>query len=595
MNNTQIYDNFLELKEITGKNEEFDFNFNVNKNKKEFEQEYLKFISLYNYFFFDTQRKAIATVFNSYPCALDNKTIEHLNKLYAKAKTLNKNIYIQLIAEFLFSYKKSLETEKYKKELEQDKLREYKGILYRNFPRNNFGPKGEIFKHTIKFYKNIVNYAIRKNQSIGFDQKIRMLSKFEKNQRMEKEYIEIFDYILREDKSLSELVKYDYNIKTHLTQYKSKILNSTENSYLSEESVEIFKELVENVENQEDFIKAFINKYIILCNELIKKVMLKEDNSILAISNFEQIVKELNKIKSTNISNNFKEKINECICKILCIKRKILSDTEYINSNLHEYNFEFKVPNKKIDAMHNDILNSFAKIYPYAKIDFNEMVSQSIKSYSEHPMLYLITNITIGNNELYYMNESRKTNNAFKNYYDVKGKEYINKNAKKLINLLEKDYYENMLKYTKTEFNFKIGLIASVLYKDIEKIKHSIDLARLDENTKNDNLYIEMTTQIIGIEVNIYKLLKINDIKPEESIEKNLELLFERYIENKFYRNAIMNIYYILYCEQGEHLRSDIIHGNLLSQQNYVRELIMIYACMIVINFMVSDAKNETN
>lgn len=179
MNNKKIYDNFLEFNEIKGINEKFDFTFNTSRNKKEFEQEYLKFISLYNYFFFDTYNKAIVTIFNSYLCTLDDKTIKHLRTLYEKSKELN-NIYAQLIAEFLFSYKKSLETEKYKNELGQNELRKYKGILYKTFPKNYFEPKGEIFKWTIKFYKNIINYVIKKDLSIRIDQKIRILSKLKK-------------------------------------------------------------------------------------------------------------------------------------------------------------------------------------------------------------------------------------------------------------------------------------------------------------------------------------------------------------------------------------------------------------------------------
>lgn len=593
MNSKKIYDNFLELKEIEENNEKFDFTFNASKSKKEFEQEYRKFISLYNYFFFDTQNKAIVTIFNSYPCALDDKTIKHIKTLYEVAKELNNNIYAQLIAEFLFSYKKSLETKKYKSELAQNELRKYKGILYKTFPRNCFELKGELFKYIIKFYKNVINYVIKNDLSIGIDQKIRILSKFKESERNEREYKKIFNYFLSDDKSLNKLIKYDYNILSHLTQYKSNTLNNAANSnYLSEQSIEIFEELLKNLDNQDDFIKKFINKYILLCNELTKQIILKKDNSILAISHFEQIIKELNKIKRTNISDKFKDKINECICKILCIKRKILSDTEYVNSYLHKHEFKFEIPHNQIDNMCNDILNNFAKIYPYVKIDFNEMISQSIKSYAEHPMLYLVTNITIGNNELYSINEPRDYINTFKSYYDTKGKEYSIKNAKKLRNILEKDYYENMLKYTQTEFNFKIGLIASIIHKDIEKIKHNIDLARLDGNKKSNNLYIEMATQIIGIEVNIYKLLEINNILPKESIEENLALLFEKYNKNNFYRNAIMNIYYLLYCKRGYHLRNDIMHGDLLSKNNYTRELIIIYTCMIAINFMVSNANN---
>lgn len=592
MNDTNIYDNFLDIEEIKGNNEKFNFSFNTNSNEEEFEKEFLKFISLYNYFYFDTQRKSIATVINSYTCALDDKNVEHLKKLYDKAKILKKDAYIQVIAEFLFSYKKSLETEKYKKEIEKNKLGKYKRYLYKNFMQNDFKPTGEIFKNTIEFYKNIIKYVIKKNQLIGFDKEIRILSKFEKNEREEKDYKEIFDYILNQDKNLSKLMEYDYSIEIHLKQYKNKVLLNTENGYLREQSVEIFKQIVEHIGSEDEFIKTFINKYVNLCNELMKKGMLKKENSVLAISNFEQTIKELNKIKKVNINNKYKKKVNECICGILCVKRKILNDTEYINSHLKEHEFKIDISNNDIENMRKDILNSFSRIYPYVKMDFNDMIIQSIEAYSKYPMRYSITNITIGNNELYYINENKEIYNAFKDYYDIKGREYTIGNASKLRNLLKKDYYEHMLEYVKEEFNLKIGFIASVLHNDIKHIKNSIDLARRGGNIKNDNLYVEMATQIIGIEVNIYKLMQINGIKPEKGIEKNLELLFQKYKENEFYRNAIMNIYYILYCEQGYHLRNEIMHGNLLGQQDCVGELILIYTCMVAINYMVSNAKN---
>ena len=97
-----------------------------------------------------------------------------------------------------------------------------------------------------------------------------------------------------------------------------------------------------------------------------------------------------------------------------------------------------------------------------------------------------------------------------------------------------------------------------------------------------------MVTQIIGIEINIYKLLEINSIEPTFDMEQNLEILFEIYIENNFYRNALMYIYYVLYCKLGYQLRDKIMHGDLIAKGSYVRELIMIYACMIIINFMIS-------
>lgn len=593
MNNLEIYENFLGSKEIIGRNEKFNLKFDINNSKEEFEIEYLKFISLYNYFFFDINSRAIMTIINSYSCTLDEDTIKYLINLYKKAKILNKNIYMQMIAEFIFSYKNSLETDKYRDELGQEKVRKYKGILYRNIQRNDFNTQGEIFKSTIKFYKNIINYARRKQKQIEIRKKIRMLSKFNENERDEKVYKEIFDYSIKENRHLEKLIKYDYNIKNHLEQYEKKILESPNNSYLSESSIEIFKEIVNNLENQEEFIKKYTNKYIKFCNELIQNVMIKKENSIIVISQIEQTIKELNRIKKLSINVDIKEKINECICKILCAKRNILSDTKYINRSLKQHEFKQKIPKKEVEKMREEILENFCKIYPYVKINFNNMISKSIQSYSEHPMMYITRSITITDNELYYMDEEIGVNSIFKSYYDNKGITYTKENIKKLRNLLQKDYYENMLKYTKMDFQFTIGLIASILYKDINKIKNNIELSRIDNNIKSNNLYTEMIIQIIGIEVNIYKLLKINNIEPEISIEKNLELLFEKYIENDLYREAIMNIYYILYCRQGENIRNDIMHGNLLHKPNYVAELIMIYSCIIAINYIVQTENNK--
>ena len=398
MNNVTIYNNFLEVERIIGNKEEFDYSFNYNSLKNIFEEEFLKFISVYNYFFFDENKKCITTIINSYPCALEDSIIMHLKKLYTTSKKLNKRTYKQVIAEFLFSYEKSLQTDKYKKDLGQNELKKYKGFLYKNFSRDNFETNGEIFQDTIDFYENIVNYSRKNNIFIGLDQKIRILSKFDENNKNTNEYKKIFNYILEQNKNLSQLIKYDYNISEHMQQYKNKILCTTENRYSSEEAVNIFKEVVDNVDNLEELIKSFINKYINICNNLIKSALLRTDNSILAISNFEQVIKELNKIKETNINNYFKQKIKECICQVLYAKRKILTDTEYINSKLQEHIFGFEISNKEIDKMHKDILNNFWKIYSYMKINFDDMISQSIKEYSNYALKHLITNIKIGNN-----------------------------------------------------------------------------------------------------------------------------------------------------------------------------------------------------
>lgn len=594
MKNSVIYDVFLQESNIDGNKAEFDLSFNIDNSNKIFEEEYLKFIFTYNYFFFDTTDKVIATIFNSYMCALGYKEAVYLRELYKKAKLLNKNVYAELIAEFLLSYKNSLETKKYKKELGQEKAREYKGILYKVFSRESFQKNGQIFKDVVQFYKNIIRYVSQKEISIDYNQKIRILSKFSEEQRQENAYKKIFDFFIQENKLLSELIKYDYNIRLHINLYKNQILNNSENGYINEGSVCIFRYLEKSKNTDDDLIKGFINKYINICNELTSIAIKKQENSISIISNIEQIIQELNQIKKALISKIYKEKISECINKVLYVKRKILNDVEYINSHLAKHDFKCEIPTGEIETMRNQIIEDFARLYPYGRINFDEMIIHSIESYAEHPMLNLVTKIVIDDNELYHISKERTIDNLFKKYYDKEGLNFTKENSKKLRNILSKDYYEHMIEYTKTQFELKIGFLTSVIYDDFNTIKQNIDNSRLDGNSKNNNLYVEMITQIIGIEVNIYKLLNINNLKSESSIEKNLENLFEKYIEDDFCRNGIMNIYYMLYCKEGYQIRDKVMHGDLLNKVDYTKELIMIYICMIFINYIVRSEEKNT-
>ena len=593
MKNSVIYDVFLQESNIDGNKDKFNLSFNINDSNKIFEEEYLKFIFTYNYFFFDATHKIIVTIFNSYMCALGYEDVVYLRELYKKAKLLNKNVYAELIAEFLLSYKNSLEAKKYKTELGQEKAREYKGILYKVFSREAFQKNGQIFKDVVQFYKNIIRYVSKSRISVDYDQKIRILSKFSEKQRQESAYKIFFDFFVQENKLLSELIKYDYNIGQHINLYKNEILNNSENGYINEDSVCIFRHLVNSGNINDDIIKGFINKYVNICNELTSRAIKKQENSISIISNIEQVIQELNEIKKASIGKAYKEKISECINNVLYVKRKILNDVDYINSHLAKHDFKFEIPKGEIETVRNQIVEDFAKLYPHGKIDFEEMIIQSIKSYAEHPMLHLVTKIVIGDNELYHIIKERTSDNVFKKYYDQKGLNFTKENSNNLRNILSKDYYENMIDYTRTEFEFKIGFLASILYDDFHTIKQKIDNSRLDGNTKNNNLYVEMVTQIIGIEVNIYKLLSINNLRVESSIEKNLENLFEKYIQDDFVRNGIMNIYYMLYCKEGYQIRDRVMHGDLLGKVDYTKELLMIYICMIFINYIVRSEEKK--
>lgn len=246
--------------------------------------------------FFDEESKVIVTVINSYPCAIKSGELRQLKILYDNAEKLNKIAYKELIAEFIFSYKISLHTKEYKEKLGKN-YEEYKNNLYEIFAKSEFGPNGNIYNDSINFYIKVINYGIENNINIYIEQKERILTKFYENQKDQKVYKEIFDKFIEQNKLLSQLIIYDYDINSHIGQYKRHILSAKENGYESEEALKIFEVLINSIKLDEEFIKKFINKYILLCNQTNREALQKNNNSLFIISNFEQTLKELNLLK----------------------------------------------------------------------------------------------------------------------------------------------------------------------------------------------------------------------------------------------------------------------------------------------------------
>ena len=79
---------------------------------------------------------------------------------------------------------------------------------------------------------------------------------------------------------------------------------------------------------------------------------------------------------------------------------------------------------------------------------------------------------------------------------------------------------------------------------------------------------------ILAIEVNINKILTKNSIKYSDNMILNLDLLFNKYIDNKTARNGIMYLYYCLYEHSGPNLRNKAMHGTLINENLNVPLLI---------------------
>ena len=589
MEEKQIYDNFIKLYTINGKNEKYNFNFDIN-NDEEFENEFQKFICTYNYYFFSSNENGIYTFINSHPCFMNENQLNFLNKLIDGANKRGKSVYGKMILEFLLIYYNSLDSYSHNNRISKDEVNKYKIILLKTISINDFN--SNIIDKVISFYENIINYVQLKKIKINISEKERILFNIQKYINRNKRAVRILDEFISEREGLIFLFKYDKRVCQHLDIYKEFCMDTALVGYENDAVIEVFTSVLNKGLFDDSFIKDFINRIIIKTNSIITVINSSEEEYLQIISNIEQTIKNLNNlINNDKLDIKYKEKIKECILKVLHIKRNYIKKKEY-TTNFSKHQYEFTIPKGELDKIKEDIILSFAKLYNHTRIDFTKELEFAIKSYSENAILYHVTTINIYDNDVYKIESDYKFNNKYKVYYDKIGKEYVIKNQSKLLNILDKNYFEVMLNYIKTTYMMQIGIIKELLNEqDMRKMKDDIYNSRIYKGHKIENLYIEMMTQIVGIEANIFKLAEQNGIK-NNNTENMLEDLFDLFKDNSIYRNGFMYIYYILYCKRGFELRNKVAHGEILWKDDYKEELLMIYSCMIIINYIVGEETN---
>lgn len=583
MKKNKVYDIFLKNTSIDGINAKYNYEFDIN-NSKEVEKEFLKFIYTYNYFFYSSTEKAIFTMINSYPCFLDENNLNYFLKLKEAAKINNNKDYEELVLEFLLTYYNSLNKYSHIKRIPNEEVKKYKQILTEKISVSEFY---QIGKTVINFYNKIIDYSLLKNIKISISEKEKMLFNIEKFIKKDINASRVLDIFISDTVGLSSLIEYDSIKEKHIEIYKKYCLETDLESYGNDATLKIFRIVFNSGLCDDEFVKKFINRIVEKTNNTLMKIGDDSENYILLISSIEENIKDLNLIKSIeDLNTKYKEKIIECLQKVLYAKRWYLKSKKY-EKYLAKQEFKFEIPNKEIDKIIKDVNKNFAKLYNHTRINFTKELEESIKSYSDHALLYHVTRINIYENEIYKIESKKDNNTVYKQYYDSVGEKYISNNYKKLMNILDKDYYEVMLTYLKSNYSIQINLLKLILKDNIINIKNSINKARLySGEIRIDNLYEEMMAQIIGIEANIFKLAEKRNFETK-NIGKMLENLFEAYKNDDLYRNGIMYIYYVLYCKEGVELRNKVAHGELLSKDDFSGELLMIYSCVIIINYIV--------
>ena len=583
----KLYKAFLE-EDITNEylNEKFDYDFNNKKcDKQQFIIEYKKFLGIYNSLFYYKDR--FVTVFNSYEIRINIDDLDQLMKLYlySEENELKNEKYVLL--DFLYTYNNTINSNLYKINYKQynDSKKDFENIL------NKYRFKKTFYTQSInilyQFYKNLIEYALENDINIDAELINRIFNNLRKKEEYYNELIKIF---IINNKNICNIVKFDNEKKKHLDTYLKYINDSLDRFGGYNYAKEIFFELEKSECLNKEFTRKVINKYVDVVNKFYEKLKDKDYSFINGISEIENIKNELNYILKNikSLTENEKDKIKECLKKILCLKRSLVSDDEYLKSEMHETSFQENVKKEDIEKYKKSLLDNEYLLYSASKLDFSEQIESALKLYAKYPLQSIIPNYKIDSAKNIYsigIEDRKKSNNDnFKKYFDKKGREYTEKHNS-LINKLSKDYYEEFLKYLSKTFIIKQHLIILTIgnenfKKIIKKLKNSI-------NYDCDNDYAIVVNNILAIENNIVTFMKKKGLREHENGFFNINDLMNIYTEDKDIVNGLMYLNYTLYEKSGLNLRNYMMHGTLINSDLDI-PLMVTFSGLIFVSWLLT-------
>lgn len=581
----QIYNDFLSRKFLNFKAGKIDLNFTAESTIAEFELEFQRFINFTEAFFI--QKGILVTAINSYCYELNKDYLKYINEIYLKSKEVTNKIYSQFISEYLFTYYKTLRSAEYKSNIPdiETAKKNFKNIFHdRLFQRN-----GDIFKNCMIFYRKVLKYGVD-NKIILLPNVIeRILPKFYSRHKDTSDYKYVFKKCLSQMRYLDYLIDYDFDISKHLDSYNEYIFKNINFSYGGERAIDIIRKLSDKALLEKKTLKAFINGYIDIVNNVNENAKNRNGDIITNIANIESLLKNLSELKNINYNyfpSSYKQRVSDCIIQVLFYKRKMLRDENYTRESMKEFGFEFTIP-KQEKSIIDYLKENISYLYPFSKINFGNMLEEAIKSYAEHPFFHMMLTYEIDNDNSVYISYNGNADGDLKSYYDFKGNEYINKNHDKLLNCLDKDYYEVMLRHINASYNMSVDIVLLQLEDYYEEL-----LKKYRENFGyNDdifnNMYVLLCNSIIKIESYLLEIADKKSIKID-NVSDAINQLFNIYIENDEYRNGIMYINYILYDNLGLRLRNRLMHGEYTNNKNYCREFIVIASCLMFASYFIN-------
>ena len=276
---------------------------------------------------------------------------------------------------------------------------------------------------------------------------------------------------------------------------------------------------------------------------------------------------------------------------LLALKRYLISDDDYVKSEMFERKYTQEIPTGEVDKIRNEILKNNYLLYNYSKIDFIKQVEIALDNYSKFALLSIVKRVTIDSKkQIYETNIEEKTNkknNNFKSYFDELGKKYTEGN-KELVNKLGQDYYEELLRNLKNYFFTQQNLIISMIGKD--NLSNIFKNLKMGVNYDFNNDYASVVSNVLAIEANIIKIIENKRLEKTSDGFTNLNILFESCKENKNWINGLMYLNYTLYEKSGLNLRNNIMHGNLINTDLTI-PLIVSFSGLIFTSWMLNEHK----
>ena len=539
---------------------------------------------MYNSIFYHDNR--FVTVFNSYEIRISKTDIRHIFGLYLYAQKKDLKYEKTLLIEFLYTYFNTINTKEYKQNYKKydESKKDFKLVLDELKLTKIFFTS--VIDEIYAFYKQLFNFGIKNEVFID----VEIINRVFNNINHKKEYNdELIDLLVNNKNNLYNIIKYDKNINEHVETYLNYIIDSLNHFGGYNYAKDVLFELDKTNNLMEDKLNQILNKYVDIVNQLCRKLVDKQYSFIQGLSEIENLKKELIYILQNieSLNDRQKEKIRECLSYLLRLKRYLLSDKIYVNSEMHEMKFKQSIPSKEVDNFRNSLLNNKFSLYAASKVRFTADVGHALESYAKYPLQSIVSMYHVDSVEQVYstgIKEKNKINSNFKKYYDQKGEDYT-KNHPRLMNILSQNYYEELLRYLSKTFLMHQNLTLSVLGHDdfrkiINELKNSISY-------QNDNDYSVVVSNILAIETDVLKLLQRNNLDISQDGYSNLNTLFEIYShEDK--KDGIMYLNYILYEKSGLNLRNRMMHGAMINS-NLDIALLVTFSGLIFVSWLLND------